>query len=135
MADAIDGGDAEAEGDGAEHRRSTSRNCERRAEYAAGCASPIASVATPSGILMAKRYGHVPIDRIAEATVGPTAGGDRDHQRVEADAAAQQRVRIGEADQRRVDAHDPCGAKSLHDARHRQQQQCVRKRAKQRMPA
>ena len=59
-------------------------------------------------------------------------GGYRDHQRIDADATPEQGARIGVADQRRVDAHDPGRAKSLHDARHRQQQQGMRQRAEQR---
>ena len=81
---------------------------------------------------MAKRYGHVPTARIAEATVGPTAAETATTSALRPMPRPSSALRIGIADQRRVDAHDPCGAKSLHDARHRQQHQRVRNRAKQR---
>ena len=132
MADAVDGGDAEAEGDGAEHARSASRRRGRRAACGAGSASPSASVAMPSGMLMANRYGQVPIDRMPAAIVGPTAAETATTSALMPMPRPSMRVRIGEAHQRRVDAHDPGRAKALHDARHRQQQQRVRQRAEQR---
>ena len=131
MADAVDRGDAEAEGDGAEHGAlpvetvNGARGMRQAAPAQRQCRDAERDVDGEQirpGSDRQNRRGDRRADR----------GGDRDHQRVEADAAPEQRARVGETDQRRVDAHDPGGAKSLHDARDRQQQQRVRKRAKQR---
>ena len=59
----------------------------------------------------------------------PDRGGEGDDERVDPDAAAEQVARIGEAHQRRVDAHDAGRAKPLDDARDRQQRQRMRQRA------
>ncbi|MGY4504417.1 hypothetical protein ACVWYH_008374 [Bradyrhizobium sp. GM24.11] len=56
----------------------------------------------------------------------PDRGGEGDDERVEPDAAAEQVARIGEANQRRVDAHDACRTKPLDDARGREQRQRMR---------
>src|SRR5689334_2489534 len=60
------------------------------------------------------------------------SGGDSDHHRIDADAAAELRVRIGEADERRVDAHDSSRPKALKDARQREPYQRMRQRAERR---
>src|SRR6516164_1266305 len=47
-------------------------------------------------------------------------GGDSDHHCVYADPTPKQVAWVDVSDQSHVDAHDPCRAKSLKDARHRQ---------------
>ena len=56
-------------------------------------------------------------------------GREGDDERVDPDAAAELAARVGEAHQCRVDAHDAGGAKTLDDARDRQQRQRMRQRA------
>ncbi len=62
----------------------------------------------------------------------PDRGGDRHHQRVQPDTAAEQGLRIGEADQRAVDAEDPGGAEALRDPRGDQLRHGVGERAAER---
>jgi hypothetical protein len=59
-------------------------------------------------------------------------GGDSDHHCVYSDTTPEQVPWVDVSDQSHVDAHDPCRAKSLQDAGHRQHRQGMRKCAKQR---
>ncbi len=128
MAEAVDGGDADAEGHGAQARALPVERMRRR--IGVGQAA------------RADRKGDEAKRHVDGEQPGPGAeredaggdrradrGGDRDHQRVDADAAAEQRMRIGEAHQRRIYAQDSGGAEALQDAGDRQQQQRVRQRA------
>ncbi len=83
----------------------------------------------PNGALIANSHCHGPTARIAAATVGPTAADDRDDEGVEADAAAEQSLRIGEAHQRAVDREHAGGADALPDPRHDQLRHVLRQRA------
>src|SRR5690349_24824860 len=117
MAEAVDRGDSDTEGDRTQ----------------AG-ALPIEGVSGGPGVGQAtpadcERHGadrYVDSEQEWPARNRQNCGGDgrtdsgrhSDHHRIDADAAAELRVRIGEADKRGIDAHDSGRTEALKDARH-----------------
>ena len=134
MAEAVDGRDAEAEDDRGQPRALPVEG--RLAGLVCGrLRRPSASVASPSGTLIANSQGQVPTARMPAATVGPIAAEKATTSALMPDAAAELAARVDEAHQRRVDAHDAGGAEALDDARDRQQRQRMRQRAEERRRA
>ena len=130
-ADAVERGDEQAEGDRVQHRA-------QRIERMAGPRRSRQEAArqqqghNSGGHLQREQPGpgqhrH---DRRRDRRAG--GGGSGDHQRVEADAAAEFIARVDEADQRAVDAHDAGAAETLQHAAEHQHRQRRRERADER---
>ena len=132
MAEAVDRGDAGAEGDRVHHRACQSKVCWRVA-HAAGKRKPSAERGEPDRHVDREQTTARSQPRGSpDATVGPTAEEIATTIGVDADAAAELLARIDDAHERGVDAHDAGRAETLDDARDRQRRQRVRQRAGQR---
>ena len=90
------------------------------------------SASAPIGTLIRNSQCHEATERIAAATLGLPAEADGDHHRHVADALAEPRARIDEADERDVDAHDSRRAEALNQACEREHGEGRRERAGER---